>query len=118
MLIKWGGPSPATPGFLMLCCQVVSTSLPELLALGRQFHRLSAFSGISQEDKFSLSAGSGVLEKSSVDDRAIEPSRWEGSTLGSLIHSGNKSLNYPAQGWGRLEVDAHNHPLDGGQGPQ
>jgi hypothetical protein len=45
---KGGGPSPDMPGFLMLCCQVVSTSLPELLALGLQFHRLSAISEIGR----------------------------------------------------------------------
>jgi hypothetical protein len=97
---KGGRPIPCQA---RLCCQVLSTSLPELLALGCQFHRLSAISGISQEDRFSLSAGISVLEKSSAGDRAIEPSRSEGSTPGGLIHSGSIGLNQPAQGWGRLQ---------------
>jgi hypothetical protein len=61
---------------------------------------LSAISGISQEGRFNLSAGSSILEKNSAGDRTIEPSRLEGSTLGGLIHSGSISLIQPAQGWG------------------
>ena len=51
---------------------------------------LPAVSGISQEGRFSLSAGSSVLEKNSADDRTIEPPRSEGSTPGGFIHSGSK----------------------------
>lgn len=40
---------------------------------------LPAVSGISQEGRFSLSAGSKVLEENSTGDRTIEQSRWEGS---------------------------------------
>ena len=91
---KGGGPSPAMPGFLMLCCQVVSISLPELLALGHQLHRLSAITGISHEDRFSLSV---------VAVRKWQSNRTEAFTPGGLIHSGSIGLNQPVQGWERLQ---------------
>jgi hypothetical protein len=59
--------------------------------------RLLAISGISQEGRFNLSAGSCILEKSSAGDR-IDPSRSEDSTVGNFIHSGKIGLSQPAQG--------------------
>jgi hypothetical protein len=51
---------------------------------------LPAVSRISQEGRFSLSAGSSILEKNSADDRTIESSKWEDSAPGGLIHSSSK----------------------------
>jgi hypothetical protein len=56
---------------------------------------------MSQEDNFSLSVGSGILEKSA---EVAEQLTYLGQkTLGSLVHSGKTSLSQPAQGWGRLQ---------------
>ena len=68
--------------------------------------RLSAISGISQEDRFSLSAGSSILEKS-TGGRTLALTRLEDSTLGGLILSGRTGLSQPAQGWGRLHIIPH-----------
>ena len=65
--------------------------------------RLSAISGISQEDRLSLSAGSSILEKS-TGGRTLDLTRLEDSTLGGLIHSSRTGLSQPAQGWGRLHL--------------
>ena len=61
-----------------------------------------AYSGSSQEDRFSLSAGSRVLERC-TGARTIDLSRSGDSTLGGLVHSGRTGLSQPAQGWGRLQ---------------
>ena len=68
--------------------------------------RLSAISGISQEDRFSLSAGSSILEKS-TGGRTLDLTRLEDSTLGGLILSGRTGLSQPAQGCGRLHIIPH-----------
>jgi hypothetical protein len=88
---KGGRPIPC---FLILCCQVVSTSLPELLALG-QFPDNSTGYQLSQEYlRETGSASQQVAEQQSssaaAGDRTIKPSRSEGSTPGSLTHSGSK----------------------------
>ena len=74
----------------MLSCKVVSTSLSELLALSFQVYRLSAISGISQEDRFSLSVVEVSWRRAVAGDKTIKPSRSEGSIPGGLILSGSK----------------------------
>ena len=69
---------------LDVCCQPVSDLFGQKVSITG----LLAVSGISQES-LSLSAGSSVSEKNSTCDRTIEPSRWEGSTLGDLFLSGS-----------------------------
>ena len=85
--------------------QVSLCFVAKLLALGHQWTGCQSpsyhlISGISQEDRFSLSAGSRILEKSSAGEGKIDLSRSEDSTLGGLIHSGRTGLSQPAQGWG------------------
>jgi hypothetical protein len=54
-----------------------------------------------QKDRFSLSAGSSILEKS-TDGRTVDITRSEDATLGGLFHGGRTGLSQPAQGRGRL----------------
>jgi hypothetical protein len=63
------------------------------------------YSGSPQEDRFSLSAGSGILKKTCRGGRTIDLSRSEDSTLGGLADSGRTSLSQPAQGWGRPQYN-------------
>ena len=64
------------------------------------------YSGSPQEDRFSLSVGSGILKKTCRGGRTIDLSRSEDSTLGGLTHNGRTCLSQPAQGWGRA-TDLH-----------
>jgi hypothetical protein len=96
-LIKGEGPFPTMPGSSCFVVKLLELVLPELLALGHQSPGCKLISGMSQEDRFSLSEGSGVLEKSS-GGRTIDLYRSEDSTLGGLIHNGRTGLRHPAQG--------------------
>jgi hypothetical protein len=71
-LIKGEGPSPATPGLLMLCLQAISTCSARVVSTWSPGCQL--ISGLSQEDRFSLSSDSNILEKS-TGGRTINLSR-------------------------------------------
>jgi hypothetical protein len=55
-----------------------------------------------------ISAGSSVLERAVAGDRAIEPSRSEGSTLGNLLLSGSKVKVWICllEAWGAYKLDS------------
>jgi hypothetical protein len=49
VLIRGEGPSPTIPGFLMLCCQTVSTYSARVVSTKSPVARLSAYLGMCQE---------------------------------------------------------------------
>jgi hypothetical protein len=87
-------PSPqAMPGFLMYCCHVVITSppFPHLMpgAISSAL-RLATYSGISQENKFSLSAGSrraGQLSLQKMQVKRSQPSQKAAPQVAHLSSS-------------------------------